>query len=1049
MKKGIIIFSLLLLSVNVVLAAEAENLIKNGTFDDGGGVLAPWVPVLSDGVTLVAAPDNFYLYMSNPAPRYNDITQTVIIDPEKTRVVTVKALVKIKDIVKGREDWEMARVMVLFYDRDGAQVGGWPELGRWKGSFDWAQKVCVINVPDNARTMKIQPSLTNCTGEMWLDAVSVTDGNNLIIERDPDNWLLNGGMEFGSTLPLYWGGWVAGEAVFESPGHDSATCFRIYNPSNPYSMITQSVPVDTSKIFSVTISGYVKVSGVTAGANVWEKARISVEFRDENGELVNNWWPPVTGEADYNMDTWTEWSRDYVVPAGSKNIIVSAGLLNCSGTMWLDSLKMTCKDKKGNVVLPEVPKEEDRTGWWPFEFEQDRYTADAAIDFNYLQDRPAGKHGPITATEEGSLAFSDGTPVRFWGTNLVAGDVFRDHAATDKMVKRLSKLGVNLVRLHHMDAPWAEPSIFDKTADDTRTFSEDSLEKLDYLIYKLKDAGIYVFMDMLVHRGLKKGDGMADFDKIPLGFKEVIFVDEKLQELTREYMTNLLNHVNRYTATAYKDEPAIVMSETVNETSLFYWESNKQIPRRHTQKLNAMFNDFLKKKYKNMSNLRREWDRFGDSDLGDNEDFNNGTVRREMFRINRDDWAMMFGSNCSGRGADTKEFYYATEYAFYKKMYGHMKGLGFKGLITGSNHWELWDPDLRANAALDFIDRHSYWDHPSGGWTMQENITFKNLPMIKSKMNSVTELGHARIYKKPFTCSEWNALVPNEFRAGAPILMASYASLNAWDAMLQFNFSNYEWKKYIAHFADFSVWPDTISNWPIAVLIYRAGAVSATQEKIVDYSSDNDAFFTKDSSYKLINDDYTTPLMMRSYKTFDPAMEDKKFNPVLKKDTALSLSGELYWNFSRGIFQVTTEKVQGAMGFLSAEKDWLKFRNIKIKSSNNYASIFLASLDNEPVTGSSRLVLNTSARIDNSRTKYSPAHTSVIFGGTSPILIEPVYSTLKINVKRFKSVKIYRLDANNYKKDEYKNYTTPDKNTVIIKTDENSKALLYYMEFER
>ena len=45
-------------------------------------------------------------------------------------------------------------------------------------------------------------------------------------------------------------------------------------------------------------------------------------------------------------------------------------------------------------------------------------------------------------------------------------------------------------------------------------------------------------------------------------------------------------------------------------------------------------------------------------------------------------------------------------------MYDFLRSLGVKALITGSNHWDMWDADIKANASLDFIDRHSYWDHP-------------------------------------------------------------------------------------------------------------------------------------------------------------------------------------------------------------------------------------------------------------------------------------------------------------------------------------------------
>ena len=1038
--------------LSAFLSLYAGNLLKNPDFTvlGAGGSPEFWQSSAQDGITIEDAGGTkcARLYNGNN-PRYLSLNQVILIDSEAMRRITVKAAVKINDVRRGAQEWEMARVMVLFFDKDGVQTGGWPELVRLSGTSDWSDKINVINVPDGARQVKIGLEMSNCTGEMFVKDLSVEAGDNLLIPREDDDYLINGSMEFGSTIPLYWGGWVNGVSAFESPGYKSQQSFKISNPSSAYSMITQQVPVDSKKIASITVSGFVKVSGVVQGENAWEKARISIEFHDSSGNRVNNEWPAVVGEAAYDINDWTQWEKTYQVPAGTVNIAVGAGLLNCSGTMWFDSIKLAAFDKKGKPVKPEIPKTEDRTGWFPFTFEEDDYRKGAVIDFTDELDKPAGKHGELSVSDNGGFIFADGTEARFWGTNIVGSDVFRNHIETDKMVKRLAKLGVNMVRLHHMDAWWAQPNIFQGVTDTTRALSPESMEKLDYLIYKLKDAGIYIFLDMLVHRKPKKDDGVSDFGKVPAGFKEVIYFDEKLQELTKEYITQLLEHENQYTKTAYKNERTIVMTEIVNESSLFYFDRNTEIPASYRLSLDKLFNSFLKTRYKNMSALKEAWDKYGDTDLSGSEDFNDNTVRRASFKYNYVDWSLTGASACGGRAADTKEFYYQTEYAFYKKFYDIIRSTGSKILITGSNHWERWDAELKANAAMDFIDRHAYWDHPSGGWSMQENISFANTPMIKSKQNCVAELGHNRIYGKPFTVTEYNSLIPNEYRAGFPLIMASYAKFNGWDAMLQFNFSNYSWKNTLGHFADFSLWPDTLSSWTPAVYIFSRGYIKTCPEKIVEYISDDNMFFDKNASFKLINKDYSAPLMIRSSKTFDPALGSKKFNPRLVRDAALSLTQELYWNFNKGIFQINADKIQGVAGFLNSEKEGFKFRNLRVKSKNNYASVFISAIDNEPLTNSSKILLNTSARIDNTGVKYSPSHTSVIYGGSSPILIEPVYAVCRLALSRFKSVKVYTLDANNYKKEEYKNFSTPDKNTLIITTDENSKTLGYYIEISR
>ena len=214
---------------------------------------------------------------------YCDAVQEIKLTGLNAPCLTVKADIKINGVVKGGQEWEMARVMILFFDASGAQVGGWPELGRWKGSFDWAQKISVISIPATAASLKVQVQLCNCTGEMQAKNISIEPGDSMVIPRDKDDFLMNGSFEYGSTLPLYWGGWVSGDSSFDYPGYKSASCFKITNTSPGYSMITQKVAV-TPKMSSIEISGYVKTSGVAQGANTWEKARISVEFRDAERE---------------------------------------------------------------------------------------------------------------------------------------------------------------------------------------------------------------------------------------------------------------------------------------------------------------------------------------------------------------------------------------------------------------------------------------------------------------------------------------------------------------------------------------------------------------------------------------------------------------------------------------------------------------------------------------------------------------------------------------------------------------------------------------------
>ncbi len=1042
------IFALLSLLILLSVPAFSSEMLKNGSFEldeNSDGVPDSWSRSHQQGVELIKDGANRFVKLSNSTPEYKSISQIILLPEKRDGRLTVKANVKIKDIVKGPQEWEMARVMVLFFDANGVQTGGWPELGRWQGSFDRAEKLAIINVPPAARTVEIKPELSNCTGEMIIDDISVVSGASVDLKREPGNFLINGSLETGSTLPLYWGGWVSGETSFDSPGHKSPVSFRITSPAKIFSMITQQVPLDASKIAAITVSGALKTENVQPGVNSWEQARISIEFHDDKGRVGG--YPPVTGELTGTSEGWVEMTRDYTVPAGATSVIVQAGLLNASGTVWIDSLKLTAKSAAGKAVLPDEKKEGLYKGWYAFEFEQDSYAEGAALDMSFTLDAPAGKHGYITVGKDGSTVFENGTKALFWGTNLVGADCFLTKDKSDLMVKRLAKLGVNLVRLHHMDAPWAEPNIFDPSRNDTREFSAESMDRLDYLVHKLKEAGIYIFLDGLVHRKLKAGDGVEGWEKIPNGLKEVIFLDKKLQELAAEFSVKLFSHRNKYTGLTYAEDPAVVFTEAINESSMFYFDRNKEVSEKYVKEADSQFNSFLKSKYGTMDKLKSAWQLKGSINLAESEDFDKGTVAREPFTLNWDSWDKFSAPKCAGRGADTKEFYAKLESRFFTMMYERLKKAGVKALIAGSNHWELWDESLKANAAFDFIDRHTYWDHPSGGWTMQENISFRNTPMLKNRANSVTELGHARVNGKPFTVSEWNLLLPNQYRAGSAVIIASYAALQGWDAMMQFNFASYEWKNELEHFADFSRWPDTLSQWFIAVLINRFGYVSASREKAVHYVSEADSLNSVSGSFSYINSNLTSPLMLRAEKTFDSTKESKPFNPRETKNSVLSMSGELYWNFNKGVFQINAPKLQGAAGFLSAEKEF-SFKNIKLASASKYASVFAVSLDNNPIDSSSKIVVSAVGSIENSGAEYSPSRTSVIYGGHAPILIEPVLSDTTLTLKPFKSIKVFALDINGYKKEEYKNFSVSG-SRLVVKTDNDSRHFNYLVEIER
>jgi hypothetical protein len=90
------------------------------------------------------------------------------------------------------------------------------------------------------------------------------------------------------------------------------------------------------------------------------------------------------------------------------------------------------------------------------------------LSFVYEKEKPAGKHGFLKVEGE-RFIFEDGTEARFWGTNFNSAQSFPSHGHSEKLAKRLAKIGVNMVRFHQMDAEWSTPNIFQFTKGENKS----------------------------------------------------------------------------------------------------------------------------------------------------------------------------------------------------------------------------------------------------------------------------------------------------------------------------------------------------------------------------------------------------------------------------------------------------------------------------------------------------------------------------------------------------------------------------------------------------
>ncbi len=491
---------------------------------------------------------------------------------------------------------------------------------------------------------------------------------------------------------------------------------------------------------------------------------------------------------------------------------------------------------KSNLVAGNVPiLDPNRTA----------FPRSSLHNFGSLLDAPAGKYGFLQSKGE-HFTWQNGKRARFWGINVANTSLMESDADIAAIVENFRTAGFNLLRLHHFDE---RGGIIDLTRKDSRHFIKERVRKLDYWIYKAKQAGIYVYLDLLDYRRFKEGDGVVNAEAIGRAARPYAVFDKRLIELQKEYAYKLMReHVNPYTGLAYADDPAIVMLEIYDESGLFMrrdvWRT---MPEPYARRFKAMWNQWLRQRYKTTGALRAAWTGGnGMTALTAGESLEKGTVEvpamswtPQLLPRHQRVWAMQARQN------DGALFAHDVHKKFFVEMRAYLKSIGIKIPISVTGRFEDLT-DLRGiSEELDFIASNFYYDHPYWARTapawLPPSFFHNNNPVSHIDERSMAAaISLARVRGKPFVVREWNYCWPNRSRSTGMIEAATYAALHDVDAMILFVYET----KPTARVSYFNVRSDP-SRWGlvgIASEIFLRGLIQPSRHRIVVPYSRVDTF---------------------------------------------------------------------------------------------------------------------------------------------------------------------------------------------------------------
>lgn len=556
-------------------------------------------------------------------------------------------------------------------------------------------------------------------------------------------------------------------------------------------------------------------------------------------------------------------------------------------------------------------------------------------DLRFLGDAPAGRHGFVVARGEG-LEFEDGTPARFWGANVVAAAIFETpDEAIDAHALRLAKLGFNLVRLHHHDSGgWQTRTAVSRDA--TQPLDPIAMRKIDRWVARLKEHGIYVWLDLQTGRVFRESEDIPAYDELARGSpqgakaKGFLYVNPRLQELVLEFAAAFLDHRNPWTGLRYRDDPAIAAVLVTNENDITHhfgnvFAANKNNPWHRARFLEAAA-AFADRTRLPRAALGRTWE----------------------------------------AGA-SKLLLADLEHAFDSRARAQLRAAGLRAPLALTSYWGR--SGIHALAALaegELIDTHSY----------ATGAALRSDP--RAQLGYLGWIAAGQLAGKPLTVSEWNHGAPlQRERYETPLWTAAVARLQDWDALMLYAYGQRPLGRVTARQWNAASDPATVALMPAAAALYRRGDAAPARSRVVLTPSREDFFFRGDLPGR--STAIATLLEQHRVSIAIPAVRELPWlrptpapKPGVKRVRDLARSflaadatrirsdtGEIERDIARGILRIDTPRTRAAVGALALGA--VSLSGVRIAAQADGAVVF-TSLDGKPLEVSQRILVSVAAR---------------------------------------------------------------------------------------
>jgi len=617
-------------------------------------------------------------------------------------------------------------------------------------------------------------------------------------------------------------------------------------------------------------------------------------------------------------------------------------------------------------------------GWYPYTYSSAEQRKDSVLDFSHLLDAPAGKHGKVL-TKGSQFVFEDGTDAVFYGVDIVGEANFPTKDDAEKIAKEIAMDGVNLVRMREID------NIIYGNSQNHSSFDEEMKDRFMFFVSELKKNGIYVYLSVFSDYELYESDNIKNYQDFKSGLGFDGFWDEQLIELQKTHLKKLMTEKNSYTGMTLLEDPAVAMLEFADSKSIMDfttgWGKNSLANKEQQEKLNIIFNEFLKDKYKTTSELEQNWTEY---DKNSEQTIEKGNI------IAKPSWKSVLHSDKYRQ--DMSDFLIMLEMKYYDELNQVVQGKITTSNSNKSNTYSIYD--LKISAQTDFTARNSLFaDILNISDKLTENAVLEEYDSPVSLMESSTILSQAQnaVYNQPFVCGYGGAL-PNLYFSAENVMVTAFAGQNNW-LLIQYSYANGDYDSSKIDDA-YTIYDTPVKKVLLPILATLYYSMKPLDETRIDVSSDKN-----DAAYISPKDAYT--------KNVRVALGSNGQTSDTGKNLRVIKTNNIYWDSENGIFEVRTPKAEAMTGFYSEKEDMPSFA---IDTDSLYITAALSSADNQEIQSSDCLLFTVLCGNQNTGHSVNIVKNAISSVGKAPVLVQGISGTVVLKLKG--NYEVWALDSN-------------------------------------